>query len=57
MLLIKPFLTGDCFKFIHAYLNEGDKVSECFSCLKMMIQAPLHVGFFTICFIKRAPLK
>ena len=60
MLLIKPFLTGvlyDCFKFIHAYLNEGDKVSECFSCLKMMIQAPLHVGFFTIFFIKRAPLK
>ena len=27
------------------------------SCLKMMIQAHLHVGFFTIYFIKRASLK
>ena len=28
-----------------------------YSCLKMMIQAHLHVGFFTIYFIKRASLK
>ena len=38
MILIKSFLTGvlyDCFKLIYAYLNEGDKVHECYSCLKM----------------------
>ena len=47
MLLIRSFLTGflyDCFN-LYAYLNEGDKVRECYSCLKMMIQANLHVGF------------
>ena len=47
----------DCFKLIYAYLNEGNKVCECYSCLKMVIQAHLHVGFFTIFFIKRASLK
>ena len=60
MILIKFFLTGvlyDCFKLIYAYLNEGDKVRECYSCLKMIIQAPLHVGFSTIFIIKRASLK
>ena len=57
MILIKSFLTGvlyDCFKLIYAYLNEGDKVRECYSCLKMIVQGHLHVGFFTILFIKRA---
>ena len=47
MILIKLFLTGalyNCFKLIYAYLNKGDKVSECYSCLKMMIQAYLHVS-------------
>ena len=34
-----------------------DKVCECYNCLKMMIQAHLHVGFFTILFIKRASLE
>ena len=60
IILIKSFLTGvlyDCFKLIYAYLNEGDKVCECYSCLKMVIQAHLHVGFFTIFFIKRESHK
>ena len=47
----------DCFKLVCAYLNEEDKISECYSCLKMMIQAHLHVVFFTIFFIKRASFK
>ena len=46
-----------CFKLIYACLNEGDKIRECYSCLKMMIQAPLHVGFFKIFFIRLASLK
>ena len=45
------------FQTIYAYLNEGYKVCGCYSCLKMVIQANLHVGFFTIFFIKRASLK
>ena len=60
MILIKAFLKGvlyDCFKLIYAYLNEGDKVREYYSCLKMIVQVHLHVGFSTIFFIKRAPLK
>ena len=60
MILMKSFITGvlyDCFKLIYAYLIERDKVRECYSCLKMMIQAHLHVGFITIFFIKRASLK
>ena len=32
-------------KLIYEYLNEGDKVRECNSCLKLMIQAHLDVGF------------
>ena len=47
----------DCFKLIYMYLNEGDKVRECYSCLKMIVQAHLHVGFFSIFFIKRALLN
>ena len=57
MILIKSFLTRvlyDCFKLICVYLNEGDKVRECYSCLKTVIQAQLHVGFSTILIIKRA---
>ena len=60
MVLIKSFLTEalyDRSKLIFGTLNEGDKVRECYSCLKLMIQAHLHVGFFfqnnfyEICFI------
>ena len=57
---IKSFLTGvlyDCFKLIYAYLTEGDKIFECYSYLKMVIQANLYVSFFTIFFTKRASLK
>ena len=60
MILIKSFLTEvlyDCFKLMYVYLNEGYRVRECYSCLKMMIQAHLHVAFFTIFFIKLASLK
>ena len=59
MILIKSFLAGvlyDCFKLIYAYLM-GDKVRECYSCLKTMIQAQLHVDFSVIFFTKRASLK
>ena len=35
----------DCLKRTYAYLNEGDKVCQCYSCLKMVIQAYLNVGF------------
>ena len=48
MILIKSFLTEvsyDRFKLIYAYLNEGEKIRECYSCLKMIIQAHLHVPF------------
>ena len=60
MILIKSFKTGvlhDCSKLIYAYLNEGNKIRECYSCLKMMMQAHLHVSFFTICLVKRESLK
>ena len=60
MILIKSFLTGvayDCFKIIHQYLNEGDKVLECYSCLKMMVQAYLQVCFFLIFLNARGSLK
>ena len=33
-------------RVFYAYSNEGDKVRECYNCLKMMIQAYLHVVFF-----------
>ena len=45
------------FKLIYAYLHEGDKVRECYSYLKKMIQVHLHVGFLKIFLIKRASLK
>ena len=47
----------DCLKLIYAYLNEGDQGCEYYSCLKVVVQVHLHVGFFTIFFIKRAWLK
>ena len=45
------------FKTYIRVFKWSDKVCECYSCLKMMIQAHLHVGFFTILFIKRASLE
>ena len=36
---------------------KADKIHECCSCLKMMMQAHLLIGFFTIFFNKRASLK
>ena len=48
MILIKSILTRvlhDCFKLMYAYLTEGDKVPECYGCLKIMMQAHLHVPF------------
>ena len=36
----------DRFKLIYAYLNEGGKFPECYSCLKMIIQTHSHAGFF-----------
>ena len=55
VILIKSFSPGvlyDYFKLIYAYLYEGDKVHECCSCLKMMIQAYLDIVFFKIIFTK-----
>ena len=60
MVVIKFVITGvlrDCFKLLYVYLNEGDKVRECYSFFKTMIQAHLHVGFLKILFIKRASHK
>ena len=45
------------FQTLYAYLNERDKVRECYSCLKIVTQAQLHVDFSTIFIIKRASLK
>ena len=60
MILIKSFLTGvsyDRFKLTYVNLNEQDRVRECYNCLKLMIQAHLHVGFLTKFFIKHVSLK
>ena len=60
MILIKSFLTGvlyDCFKLMEGYLNQEDKIRKCYYCLKIMIQAHLHVCLFTIFFFKLASLK
>ena len=48
------FFLYDRFKFIYAYLNEGNKIRECYSCLKMMIKTHLYVGFLKIFITKRA---
>ena len=47
MIFIKSFLTGvlyDCLKLIYAYLSEGNKFGECYSCPKIIIQAHLHAS-------------
>ena len=49
MILNVQISTGalyDCFELIYTYLNEGDRVRECYSYLKMIMQAHLHVAFF-----------
>ena len=33
------------YMHVYVYLNEGDKVCECYSCLKLTIQAHLHDAF------------
>ena len=44
--------------FMIAYIRVFKcRVCECYCCLNMVIQAHLHVGFFTTFFIKRASLK
>ena len=58
--VIKSFLIEvlhDHFKVLYFYLNEGDKVRECYSCMKLMVEANLYVGFFTIIFFKHFLLK
>ena len=60
MVFIKSFLTEalyDRSKLVDSYSNEGDKVRECYTYLKLMIQAYLHLGFFKIFFIKHISLK
>ena len=51
ILLTRVFY--DCFKLIYAYLKEGDKVRESYSCLQMMISC----WFFHSIISKRASLK
>ena len=60
MIFIKSLLTGfsnDRFKPLYANMNERDKVRECYSRLKLMIQTHLHVGFLTKSFMKGVSLK
>ena len=54
-ILLKGFVS--LFQTCCACLYERYNVCESSSCLKMMIQAHLHVGFFTVFFIKLASLK
>ena len=60
MVLIKSFLTGalnDRSQKIYVYLNEGEKAREYCGCLKLMVQAHIHVAFFKILSIKHVSLK
>ena len=60
MVLIKSFLTEALYnrsKLFYGYSNEGDKVGECYSCLKFMIQTYLRVDFLKTFFIKHVSLK
>lgn len=64
MVLIKSFVTGalyglwyDPSKPIYVYLNEGDKVGKCYSCLNFTTHAHLLVCFFKIFFIRHVWLK
>ena len=53
MIVVRSFLARalyDCFKVIYMYLNEADKVRHYYSCLKMMIEAHLNVGFLQVTF-------
>ena len=45
----------DYFRLLHVYVIERNKVSECYSYLKLMIEAHLHVNFLAIFYAKRAP--
>ena len=42
---------------MEVYFNERNEVYECYSYLKAMILAYLHVGFFTVFFLKHIHLK
>ena len=60
MVLTKSFLAEalyDRFKLVYGYLNEGEKVRECYSYLKLMIQGYLHAGFLKIFLMKHVSLK
>ena len=51
MVLIKSFLTRvlhDHSELIYMYLSKGYETRECYSCLKLVMQANLRVGFFAI---------
>ena len=44
-------------KLTYMYLNAGDKVRECYSILKLMLQAHLHDGSSTAYFVKNVSVK
>ena len=48
---------NDPCQLIYAFLNEGDKIRECYRYLKMIKQPHLHVAFFTVFFLKRISIK
>ena len=53
MILIKSFLAGvlyDCFKLIYVYLNKGDKICECYTCLKLSFAITYIFVFFSFFF-------
>ena len=60
VILLKSILTGvlyDCLKLISVYLHEGDKIRKCQSCSDLMKHAHLHVGSFTLYFIKHVTVN
>ena len=44
-------------KCMEVYFNERNEVHECYSFLKAVILAYLHVGFFTVFFLKHIHLN
>ena len=54
MILIFYMIVSKLHTF---YLKIGDKARECYSFLKMIVQAHLHVGFFTTLLIKHVSHK
>lgn len=44
-------------KLTYMFLNAGDKVRECYSSLKLMLQAHLHDGSSTAYFVKNVSVK